>query len=118
MWFLATTGHIQDFSLYFQIHEYDYSDKYMTSLIYVWIASSSVIITFCISYSPDVRKVSLSVQKLVSAGDRTWLAAGPRSWKGIHIRYAQGGPQTHHLQHNTHPTTYSSPHSLQQRLIR
>lgn len=109
---------IQDFSLYFQIHEYDYSDKYMTSLIYVWIASSSVIITLCISYSPDVKKVSLSVQKLVSAGDRTWLAAGPHSWKGIHIQYAQ---EDHRL--ITSSTAHIPPHtshhtSLQQHLIR
>jgi len=43
------------------------------------IALSSAIMTLCISYSPDVNKVSLSVQKRVSAGDRTWPAAGARS---------------------------------------
>lgn len=90
----------------------------MTSLIYVWIASSSVIITLCISYSPDVKKVSLSEQKLVSAGDRTWLAAGPRSWKGIHIRYAQ---EDHRLitSSTTHIPLHISHHTLlQQHFIR
>lgn len=71
------------------------------------IASSSAIMMLYISYTPDVKKkISLSMQKLVSAGDRTWLAADPRSWKGIHIRYAQ---EDHRL--ITSSTTYIPPHT-------
>lgn len=105
-WFLAAMGHdfspyFQDFNPYFKIHVYDLSDLCVGLLhpLQSWHFASATLQMW--------KKISLSMQKLVGAGDRTWLAAGPHSWKGIHIRYAQ---EDHRL--ITSSTTYIPPHIL------
>lgn len=77
------------------------------------IALSSAIMTLCISYSPDVNKVSQCRNVLVQEtelGRQLVRIARKEFTLGMRRRTTDSSPQTqhisHHISYNMHPTTY------------